>query len=239
MSNIRFMNPCTIQCDSCGEVIPPRRKFNGSKEILKERYLDKVKIYTISFHCPQCHNLLVLQTDPQRADYITKTGCHRLFQNKDSKDHTNTNTDDNDKTKQIEDRLKILQRQQLQMDELTKIQELQSKIHQQEMLATDSVGIANVVPSTRFGGLPNSTIPDLGGGFSNQFSTKQSEEKSTTINTTDLIKLRTTTINSKKKNNNNNNSSTKSPNKNNSSLSLGVIVKRKKKKGKIIKKDKA
>lgn len=247
MSNIRFMNPCTIQCDSCGEIIPPRRKFNGNKKLLKERYLDKVKVYTLSFHCPQCHNLLVLQTDPQRADYITKSGCHRLFHNNGSTDSIDTTKENDvgsdDKAKKIEDRLKSLQRQQSQMDELSKIQELQSKIHQQEMLNVISTtpverfnsesddGVNNTGSTTKLDP-ENSSFPRPEKQVSEQF-----EEETTTINTTDLIKLRTTSINNKKNRHNNNNSN-KIPNKTNPSLSLGVIVKSKKKKGRIIKKDK-
>lgn len=240
MSNIRFMNPCTIQCDSCGEIIPPRRKFNGNKKLLKERYLDKVKIYTLSFHCPQCHNLLVLQTDPQKADYITRSGCHRLFHNNgstDSIDTTKENDVGSDKTKQLEDRLKSLQRQQSQMDELSKIQELQSKIHQQEVLTISTTTVES------YSNESDADVNDVTTGSTTKFDPENStfprpekqvpeqfEEESATINTSDLIKLRTTSIN-------NNNSNNKISNKNPLSLSLGVIVKGKKKKGRIIKKN--
>lgn len=243
MSNIRFMNPCTIQCDSCGEIIPPRRKFNGNKQLLKEKYLDKVKIYTLSFHCPQCHNLLVLQTDPQRADYITKSGCHRLFHDSSSTEGVDTTKGDdvdNDKTKQIEGRLKKLQKQQSQMDELSKIQELQSRIHQQEMLTMSSTKVE------KCDGEGDADVNDVVFGFTTKFDSensifprpekrvsKQFEEESTAINTSDLIKLRTTHINN---NNNSKNNNNKTLDKKNSSLSLGVIIKSKKKKGRIVKK---
>lgn len=125
------------------------------------------------------------------------------------------------------------------MDELSKIQELQSRIHQQEMLTMSSTKVEMC------DGEGDADVNDVVFGFTTKFDSensifprpekrvsKQFEEESTAINTSDLIKLRTTHIN----NNNSKNNNNKTLDKKNSSLSLGVIIKSKKKKGRIVKK---
>lgn len=207
------MVPCAVQCDRCQEIIPAHRKFNGHKDVLDEKYLDTVKIYTLTFHCPQCHALLVLQTDPANADYITKSGCHKLFQ-KAKKDEPKGGEDVTspplDKTTELESRLEILQNQQLQIDELTHLQHLQAQIHKKEL------SNSNITPNNNdnHDNLQNSTFENLQKKFQAKSPGEKFDKQSNNNNTLSLIKLRTTSSKDNK--------------------SLGVVIKKKKNKKNII-----
>lgn len=218
---IRFMVPCAVQCDRCGEIIPPHRKFNGHKDLLDEKYLDTVKIYTLTFHCPQCHALLVLQTDPANADYIMKSGCHRLFEKSREEEKKKEKDDEKDipidKTTELESRLEKLQNQQLQIDELTNLQQLQSQIHKKELNHNTKSGSgSDEIKNDTAVSLENSTFANL----KKQFETKSNKLNKENNNTSNLIKLRTT------KNKGKSASSSLSS-------SLGIVIKNKKRKNKV------
>lgn len=224
---IRFMVPCAVQCDRCGEIIPPHRKFNGHKDLLGEKYLDTVKIYTLTFHCPQCHAQLVLQTDPANADYITKAGCHRLFQKRKQQEEEDEAkkeaTPPLDKTSELESRLETLQNQQLQIDELTRLQQLQSQLHKKELHhneLNDGNGTTNNNNNhDDDDDLQNSTFENLKKQFETKSSIENLNKQSNNNNhTKGLIKLRPTNSKDKKSKN----------------ISLGVVIKKKKNKKHII-----
>lgn len=139
---IRFMVPCHVQCEKCGEIIPQNRKFNGEKLKFPHKTLAKISVFHLKFHCPRCHNLLILETDPINADYLCHTGCHKLVTRQTDSVESAKKTDNNEedtetKTDKLEARLEQLQRNQLQMDELTQLQLLQSKLHANELKQTE------------------------------------------------------------------------------------------------------
>ena len=76
---IRLMTPFSMRCNSCDTFIPKNRKFNGRKELLKERYLNNVKIYRLVIRCPLCSNVISFRTDPRSSDYVMENGAIRNF----------------------------------------------------------------------------------------------------------------------------------------------------------------
>lgn len=76
---IRLMTPFSMRCNSCDTFIPKNRKFNGKKELLKERYLNNVKIYRLVIRCPLCSNVISFRTDPRSSDYVMENGAIRNF----------------------------------------------------------------------------------------------------------------------------------------------------------------
>lgn len=77
---IRLMTPFSMRCLKCSEYIAKSRKFNGKKEVLKERYLDTIKIYRFAIKCPRCNNMISFRTDPQSSDYVMELGGKRNYQ---------------------------------------------------------------------------------------------------------------------------------------------------------------
>ncbi|KAG0665799.1 hypothetical protein C6P45_000339 [Maudiozyma exigua] len=76
---IRLMTPFSMRSSSCDTFIPKNRKFNGKKELLKERYLNNVKIYRLVIRCPLCSNTISFRTDPRSSDYVMESGAIRNF----------------------------------------------------------------------------------------------------------------------------------------------------------------
>ncbi|SSD59051.1 related to Protein CWC16 [Saccharomycodes ludwigii] len=79
-TTIRLMTPFSITCNKCNTYISKFKKFNGKKETLEQKYLNKVKIYRLSIKCPSCNNMISFRTDPASADYIMEEGATRNFQ---------------------------------------------------------------------------------------------------------------------------------------------------------------
>ncbi|CAI4044689.1 hypothetical protein SKDZ_11G1150 [Saccharomyces kudriavzevii ZP591] len=78
-ASIRLMTPFSMRCLECSEYIPKSRKFNGKKELLKEKYLDSIKIYRLTISCPRCANSIAFKTDPGNSDYIMEVGGVRNY----------------------------------------------------------------------------------------------------------------------------------------------------------------
>ncbi|CAI4034670.1 hypothetical protein SMKI_11G1190 [Saccharomyces mikatae IFO 1815] len=78
-ASIRLMTPFSMRCLECNEYIPKSRKFNGKKELLKEKYLDSIKIYRLTISCPRCANSIAFRTDPGNSDYVMEIGGVRNY----------------------------------------------------------------------------------------------------------------------------------------------------------------
>ncbi|AJS30743.1 Yju2p [Saccharomyces cerevisiae YJM195] len=78
-ASIRLMTPFSMRCLECNEYIPKSRKFNGKKELLKEKYLDSIKIYRLTISCPRCANSIAFRTDPGNSDYVMEVGGVRNY----------------------------------------------------------------------------------------------------------------------------------------------------------------
>ncbi|QID86359.1 protein CWC16 [Saccharomyces pastorianus] len=78
-ASIRLMTPFSMRCLECNEYIPKSRKFNGKKELLKEKYLDSIKIYRLTISCPRCANSITFRTDPGTSDYVMEIGGVRNY----------------------------------------------------------------------------------------------------------------------------------------------------------------
>lgn len=147
---IRLMLPFSVKCLNCGEFIAKSRKFNGKKETLKEKYLDKVKIYRFTIRCSRCAHGIMFKTDPKSSDYILEAGAKKVFSlTEDKRNNTILNEDLNenetidetlerlareqdeeqnkeelDKLQKIEDKLTILQRQQENNEEVLQLKKM-------------------------------------------------------------------------------------------------------------------
>ncbi|AJS42096.1 Yju2p [Saccharomyces cerevisiae YJM1242] len=89
---IRLMTPFSMRCLECNEYIPKSRKFNGKKELLKEKYLDSIKIYRLTISCPRCANSIAFRTDPGNSDYVMEVGGVRNYVPQKPNDDLNAKT---------------------------------------------------------------------------------------------------------------------------------------------------
>ncbi|AJS46280.1 Yju2p [Saccharomyces cerevisiae YJM1342] len=91
-ASIRLMTPFSMRCLECNEYIPKSRKFNGKKELLKEKYLDSIKIYRLTISCPRCANSIAFRTDPGNSDYVMEVGGVRNYVPQKPNDDMNAKT---------------------------------------------------------------------------------------------------------------------------------------------------
>lgn len=91
-ASIRLMTPFSMRCLECNEYIPKSRKFNGEKELLKEKYLDSIKIYRLTISCPRCANSIAFRTDPGNSDYVMEVGGVRNYVPQKPNDDLNAKT---------------------------------------------------------------------------------------------------------------------------------------------------
>ncbi|CAI6618701.1 AAC_HP2_G0032240.mRNA.1.CDS.1 [Saccharomyces cerevisiae] len=91
-ASIRLMTPFSMRCLECNEYIPKSRKFNGKKELLKEKYLDSIKIYRLTISCPRCANSIAFRTDPGNSDYVMEVGGVRKYVPQKPNDDLNAKT---------------------------------------------------------------------------------------------------------------------------------------------------
>lgn len=167
-TTIRLMLPFSLKCVHCGEFIAKSRKFNGKKETLKEKYLDKIKIYRFTIRCCRCAQSIIFKTDPKSSDYILESGAKKIFdadsgngdENLSSnvaikenettdetlerlakqQDEDQDNEKELDKLQNIEDKLTALQRQQENYEELLHIKKLNNmKIHNIEKILDEKL----------------------------------------------------------------------------------------------------
>jgi hypothetical protein len=77
---IRFMLPCSVKCQTCGEYIYQGKKFNAKKETVRgEDYLG-IKLFRFYFRCNRCSSEITIRTDPEHSDYIAEFGCTRNYE---------------------------------------------------------------------------------------------------------------------------------------------------------------
>jgi hypothetical protein len=77
---VRLMTPFSMRCDTCGEFIYRRKKFNAKKEkVLDEDYLG-LAIFRFYIKCPVCSSTITFKTDPKNTDYTCETGAQRNFE---------------------------------------------------------------------------------------------------------------------------------------------------------------
>lgn len=143
---IRLMTPFSMKCLNCFEYISKGKKFNGKKELLKEKYLDKIKIYRMTIRCPKCSRQIVFRTDPGSADYIIESGGERNFiqQRKEEKKNAGETIEETMKrlenTQDEEDALKNnknLEKGEQKMNKLEeRIERLQKEQEADEQLET-------------------------------------------------------------------------------------------------------
>lgn len=117
---IRLVTPFSIRCLKCKEFIPKRRKFNGKKILLAEKYLGETKIHRLSFKCPCCNNLITYRTGPGNPEYIMEGGGVRNYLNKDEQYSNET----------LNETLERLEREKEQKQ--SEFEEKEDKIHQLE-----------------------------------------------------------------------------------------------------------
>ena len=91
-ASIRLMTPFSMRCLECNEYIPKSRKFNGKKELLKEKYLDSIKIYRLTISCPRCANSIAFRTDHGNSDYVMEVGGVRNYVPQKPNDDLNAKT---------------------------------------------------------------------------------------------------------------------------------------------------
>lgn len=77
--SIRLMILFSMRCLECNEYIFKSRKFNGKKELLKEKYLDFIKIYRLIILCLCCVNFIVFRIDFGNLDYVMEVGGVRNY----------------------------------------------------------------------------------------------------------------------------------------------------------------
>ncbi|QLG72648.1 hypothetical protein HG535_0D03560 [Zygotorulaspora mrakii] len=162
---IRLMTPFSMRCLKCSEYIAKSRKFNGKKELAKERYLDTIKIYRFSIKCPRCNNVICFRTDPKSADYVMELGGKRNYEPAtaatgadkiesvketlerlvDAQKRAEIGNDADDKMEVLEKRLMKLEREREADEELELVKRLndvrranESKLaHQEDEVPTD------------------------------------------------------------------------------------------------------
>ncbi|KNH09794.1 hypothetical protein XU18_0479 [Perkinsela sp. CCAP 1560/4] len=71
---VTYMLELTLQCDTCSGFIARMTKVNATVEPTSEKYLN-VRIYRLTFKCPQCSDQVVLRTDPQSRGYVVESGA--------------------------------------------------------------------------------------------------------------------------------------------------------------------
>ncbi|KAJ3079767.1 hypothetical protein HK102_003519 [Quaeritorhiza haematococci] len=77
---VRLMTPFSMRCDTCGEYIYKRKKFNARKERVEgENYLG-IQIFRFYIKCPRCSGEITFKTDPQNSDYVAEHGAQRNFE---------------------------------------------------------------------------------------------------------------------------------------------------------------
>jgi len=63
-----LMAPFTMRCNTCGEYIYRRKKFNARKENPQENYLS-TKLFRFRIRCTRCRAEITFKTDPKNKDY--------------------------------------------------------------------------------------------------------------------------------------------------------------------------
>jgi len=76
---VRLMAPFTMRCNTCGEYIYRRKKFNARKENPQEKYLS-TKLFRFRIRCTRCRAEITFKTDPKNKDYTAERGAKRNFE---------------------------------------------------------------------------------------------------------------------------------------------------------------
>ncbi|KAJ3222189.1 hypothetical protein HK099_002588 [Clydaea vesicula] len=77
---VRLMTPFSMRCNTCGEYIYKRKKFNARKEkVDNENYLG-ISIFRFYIKCPVCSATISFKTDPKNTDYVAEEGAERNFE---------------------------------------------------------------------------------------------------------------------------------------------------------------
>ena len=72
---VRFELPFKCVCTSCNKPIGKGTRFNAKKEDAGSFYSSK--IYKFTFKCYECKGVMVLRTNPEKADYDFVSGIRR------------------------------------------------------------------------------------------------------------------------------------------------------------------
>ncbi|CCF57973.1 hypothetical protein KAFR_0D03250 [Kazachstania africana CBS 2517] len=155
---IRLMTPFSMTCSVCSEFISKSRKFNGKKELLPNKYLEKIKVYKFTIRCPRCTNSISFRTDPKSADYVMESGGIRSYvkrkeeefkskeesvdetlerlakRNEEEEENTSEKNTGDDKMEVLEQRLAKLQKTQ---EDEAEIENLRKANYQRMQRASD------------------------------------------------------------------------------------------------------
>jgi len=71
---VRFEVPFSLACGRCGEAIAKGVRFNAAKRRAGNYHSTAIWSFTMSHHCG---SVIVVQTDPARADYAVVSGARR------------------------------------------------------------------------------------------------------------------------------------------------------------------
>ncbi len=143
LHTVRLMTPFSMCCNTCGEYIYKRTKFNARKETVKgEDYLG-IKIFRFYIKCPRCAAEITFKTDPKNTDYIAEHGAQRNFEPwRDEKliqeeiDQSKTIDEEMNPMKALENRTIESRREMEILDALDEIRTVNART---ERVNTDSV----------------------------------------------------------------------------------------------------
>ena len=76
---VRLMAPFSMRCLTCNEYIAESRKFNATKEVTNEKYLN-FKVIRFHISCPVCNNAITFKTSPQTAGFTPENGAVRNYE---------------------------------------------------------------------------------------------------------------------------------------------------------------
>lgn len=76
---VRLMAPFSMRCLGCNEYIAESRKFNATKEVTNEKYLN-FKVIRFHITCPVCNNAITFKTSPQTAGFTPENGAVRNYE---------------------------------------------------------------------------------------------------------------------------------------------------------------
>jgi coiled-coil domain-containing protein 130 len=72
---VRFEMPFHVWCDGCGRVIGKGVRFNAEKSENGKYFTSS--IWKFSMKCGECSQRIILQTDPQNADFVVISGAKK------------------------------------------------------------------------------------------------------------------------------------------------------------------
>ncbi|KAJ1995019.1 Pre-mRNA-splicing factor cwf16 [Dimargaris cristalligena] len=140
---VRLMAPYSMRCNTCGEFIAQKKKFNARKEsVVGEMYLN-IQVFRFYIRCPRCAAEITFKTDPQNVDYVPEHGAKRNFENAASTSQTPDERRKKREEEEANDPMKALENRTLEskreMEELDALDELRTRSARSARVDTDKL----------------------------------------------------------------------------------------------------